>query len=95
MLLLFLHYQSNFEGKISNNDVCALILPAIGLTHRRTSFKLLITSENLTIVISWVKCPQSSSDKRGTHLADAFDIFKPDFNIICPVGFPQPVISAR
>ena len=29
------------------------------------------------------------------HLADACAIFKSDFNIICTVGFPQPVISAR
>ena len=33
--------------------------------------------------------------KRGTHLADAFDIFKSDFNILCTVDFPQPDISAR
>ena len=29
------------------------------------------------------------------HLADACAIFKFDFNIICAVGLPQPVISAR
>ena len=34
-------------------------------------------------------------NKRGTHLADTFDIFKSDFNILCTVGFPQPDISAR
>ena len=39
---------------------------------------------------------QSSTDnKRGAHLADAFDGFKSDFDILCIVGFPQPLISAR
>ena len=43
---LFLHCHANFEGEISNNEVCALIFPAIGLTYRRTSFELLRTSES-------------------------------------------------
>ena len=30
ILPLFLHYHVNFEGKISNTEVCALIIPAIG-----------------------------------------------------------------
>ena len=42
----------NFEGKISNNDVCALILLAIGLTHRRTSLELLMTSESLQLLLA-------------------------------------------
>ena len=37
----------------------------------------------------------TSNNKQGTHLADAFDIFMSDFNILSTVGFPQPDISAR
>ena len=40
ILPLFLHYHANFEGKMSNNKVCAQILPTVRLSHRRTSFKL-------------------------------------------------------
>ena len=45
----FLHLHAKFQRKISNNEVCALILPAIGLTNRRTSYKLLMTSESLQL----------------------------------------------
>ena len=40
ILPLFLHYHANFEGKMSNNKVCALILPTVGLSHWCTSYKL-------------------------------------------------------
>ena len=49
ILPLFLHYHVNFEGKVSNNEMCALILPAKGRTHRRTSLELLMTSTSLQL----------------------------------------------
>ena len=49
ILPLFLHLHAKFQRKISNNEVCAIILPAIGLTNRRTSFKLLMTLESLQL----------------------------------------------
>ena len=42
-------FSCQFEGKISDNEVRALILPAIGLAHRRTLFQLLRTSESLKL----------------------------------------------
>ena len=38
-LPLFLQSHAKFEGKIFDNEVHALILPAIGLAHRRTPFE--------------------------------------------------------
>ena len=55
-------------------------------------------SKNFTagvFFLAWL-CPQlSSNNKCGMHLADVCAIFKYDYNIICTVGFHQPVISAR
>ena len=36
-----------------------------------------------------------TKNKRGTHLTDTFGIFKSYFNILCTVGFPHTIISAR
>ena len=48
-LPLFLHYHAKFEGKIFDNEVRALILPAIGLAQLRTTFVLLRTSESIQL----------------------------------------------
>ena len=88
-------YRAKFEGKISDNEVCALILPAICLAHRRMPFELLRTMECSHLYLAWLCVQSSSNNKCGMHLAGVCAIFKSDFNAICTVGFPQPVFSAR
>ena len=76
------------------------ILPTVGLTHRRTSFKLLMKLDSFAIVTSWAVCSQSSTGKkRGTHLADAFDSFKQcagsRASLIFQKRFPDVVSSSQ
>ena len=58
-------------------------------------FKFSMASESLQLYLAWLYLQLYSNNKQGIHLAVAFNIFKSGFNILCTVGFPQPVISDR
>ena len=54
-----------------------------------------MASESLQLYLAGLYLLLYSDNKRGIHLAVAFNIFKSDFNTLCTIGFPQPVISVR
>ena len=54
-----------------------------------------MASESLQLYLAGLYLQLYSKNKRGIHLAVAFNIFKSGFNILHTVGLPQPVISVR
>ena len=54
IILIFLHWYANFKRKMLNNEVCALVIPAICLTNWRTSFNILIMSWSQKLYICFI-----------------------------------------